>query len=149
MAGVGTGSYDVDTTRIDLGTGNTTITGSTDQLILTTFISRISYSSRGRFAFMPRIAYRDLSLDTDAFTDVVPNDANIAGPTGDNTTGTDATGKNAADIAVAAFNANSTLTELVLMLRLERAVTPFIDAAYANEDTTQATYLSEKTTDGF
>ena len=30
---------------------------------------------------MPRVAYRKLDLDTDAFTDVVPNDSNIAGPT--------------------------------------------------------------------
>ena len=109
MAGVGTGSYDVDTERLDLGTGNTTITGSSSADIDYIHLAASAKLQRGRFAFMPRIAYRDLSLDTDAFTDVVPNDANVAGPTGDNTTGTDATGKNAADIAVAAFNASSAL----------------------------------------
>ena len=86
---------------------------------------------------MPRIAYRDLSLDTDAFTDVVPNDANIAGPTANNTTGTDATGKNATDVAVAAFNANSTLTEIGINASIGTgAITPFVDAAYVAEDTT-------------
>ena len=97
---------------------------------------------------MPRIAYRDLSLDTDAFTDVVPNDANIAGPSNDNTTGTDATGKNVADVQVAAFSANSTLTEIGINASIGAGVvTPFIDAAYVAEDTTQASYQTELTTD--
>jgi len=148
MAGVGTGSYDVDTTRLDLGTGNTTITGSSEADVDYIHLSAAAKLQRGRFVFMPRIAYRDLSLDTDAFTDVVPNDANIAGPTQDGTTGTDATGKNAEDIAVAAFSASSTLTEIGINASLGAgAITPFIDAAYVSEDTTQATYLSEKTTD--
>ena len=30
MAGYGMGSYDVDTERLDLGTGNTTITGESE-----------------------------------------------------------------------------------------------------------------------
>jgi hypothetical protein len=149
MAGVGTGSYDVDTERLDLGTGNTTITGSSEADIDYIHLAASAKVQRGRFVFMPRIAYRDLSLDTDAFTDVVPNDANIAGPTNDNTTGTDATGKNATDITVAAFSASSTLTEIGINASIGTgAITPFIDAAYVAEDTTQATYLSEKTTDG-
>ena len=83
-----------------------------------------------------KIAYRDLSLDADAFTDVVPNDSNIAGPTGNNTTGTDATGKNVADVAVAAFSASSTLTEIGInaSFGLGGALTPFtVDAAYVAE----------------
>jgi hypothetical protein len=148
MAGVGTGSYDVDTERLDLGTGNTTITGSSEADIEYIHLAASAKVQRGRLVFMPRIAYRDLSLDTDAFTDVVPNDANVAGPTNNNTTGTDATGKNAEDIAVAAFSASSTLTEIGINASFGvGAVTPFIDAAYVAEDTTQASYLSEKTTD--
>ena len=148
MAGVGTGSYDVDTTRLDLGTGNTTITGTSEADIEYIHLAAAAKVQRGRFVFMPRIAYRDLSLDTDAFTDVVPNDANVAGPSNDNTTGTDATGKNVANVAVAAFSASSTLTEIGVNASIAAGpVTPFIDAAYVAEDTTQATYLSEKTTD--
>ncbi|MEC6996940.1 MAG: autotransporter outer membrane beta-barrel domain-containing protein [Pseudomonadota bacterium] len=148
MAGVGTGSYDVDTERLDLGTGNTTITGSSEADIEYIHLAASAKLQRGRFVFMPRIAYRDLSLDTDAFTDVVPNDANIAGPSNDNTTGTDATGKNVADVQVAAFSANSTLTEIGINASIGAGVvTPFIDAAYVAEDTTQASYQTELTTD--
>ena len=31
---------------------------------------------RGNLTIMPRLGFRSLDLDTDAFTDVVPNDAN-------------------------------------------------------------------------
>ena len=94
------------------------------------------------------MAYRKLDFDTDAFTDVVPNDSNIAGPDTGNTTGLDATGKNVADIAVAAFSASSEMTEVGLNAAISLgAVTPFIDLAYVNEDTTSASYQTELTTD--
>jgi hypothetical protein len=148
MAGFGTGDYDIDTTRLDLGTGNTTITGSSTADVEYYHIAAAAMLKRGVFTFVPRISHRSLDLDTDAFTDVVPNDSNIAGPSSDNTTGTDATGKNAEDVAVAAFSASSELTEIGLNAAVKLGViTPFIDYSYVNEDTTSANYKTEITTD--
>ena len=51
-------------------------------------------------------------------------------------------------LQVAAFDANSTLTEIGINASIGTgAITPFVDAAYVAEDTTQASYLTEKTTD--
>ena len=50
---------------------------------------------------MPRVAYRTLDLDTDAFTDVVPNDANFAIAKNTILLELDADRKNVADVAVA------------------------------------------------
>ena len=147
-AGIGTGEYDVDTERLDLGTGTTTITGSTTADVDYMHVSAAASLSRGKFILMPRVAYRSLDLDTPAFTDVVPNDSNFAGPSDNNTTGTDSTGKNVANVAVAAFSASSTMTEIGANLAVKLGpITPFFDAAYVQEDTTSANYLTEKTTD--
>ena len=63
-------------------------------------------------------------------------------------TGIDATGKNTDNVAVAAFDASSTLTEVGINAGVSLgAITPFIDAAYVSEDTTQASYQTELTTD--
>ncbi len=148
MAGVGTGNYDIDTERLDLGTGTTTITGTTEADVNYYHIAAAAKLQRGKFAFTPRLSYRKLDLETDAFTDVVPNDSNIAGPTSNNTTGTDATGKNAEDVSVAAFDASSEQTEVGLnaSIMLNR-VAPFVDLAYVNEDTTSASYQTELRSD--
>lgn len=147
--GGGVGEYDVDTTRLDLGTGNTTITGTSTADIQYMHLAASATLTRGKVIIMPRIAYRSLDLDTDAMTDVVPTDANTAGPTNDNTTGTTADGRNTVDVAVAAFNASSTMTEVgaLLSVNLGRAISPYIDAAYVVEDTTAAAYKAELTTD--
>jgi len=148
-AGVGTGEYDIDTERLDLGTGNTTITGSVTADVEYYHLAANAMLSRGKFIIMPRLSYRSLDLNTPAFTETVPNDLNFAGPNNENTTGTDATGTNVDNVSVAAFDASSTLTELGAQVALTLgAITPYIDAAYVNEDTTSATYLSELTTDG-
>ena len=110
MAGYGIGSYDIDTERLDLGTGTTTITGESEADIDYYHIAAAAKLQRGKYTFMPRIAYRNLDLDTDAFTDVVPNDSNFAGPTNNNTTGTDSTGKNVDNVSVAAFSASSVIS---------------------------------------
>ncbi len=147
-AGMGTGEYDIDTTRLDLGTGNTTITGSATADVDYVHFGAAASLSRGKFIIMPRLAYRSLDLDTPAFTDVVPNDTNFAGPSNDNTTGTDATGKNVDNVSVAALSASSTMTEIGANIAIKLgALTPFFDAAYVQEDTTSASYLTEKTTD--
>ena len=148
MAGVGTGEYDVDTTRLDLGTGNTTITGSTQADVDYYHLSAAAMLQRGKFTFIPRLAYRSLDLDTDAFTDTVPSDSNFAGPDNNNTTGTNSAGKNTADVSVAAFSASSTMTEVGVNASVGLGLLmPFVDVAYVSEDTTSATYQSEVITD--
>jgi hypothetical protein len=146
--GIGTGEYDIDTTRLDLGTGNTTITGAATADVDYYHFSAAATLSRGKFILMPRLAYRNLDLDTPAFTDVVANDSNIAGPSTDNTTGTDSSGKNVDNVSVAAFSASSEMTEVGLNLAIKLGmITPFVDAAFVSEDTTSATYLTELSTD--
>ena len=147
-AGLGTGEYDIDTTRLDLGTGTTTITGTATADVEYVHFSANAMLSRGKFILMPRVAYRELSLDTPAFTEVVPNDTNTVGPTNNNATGADSTGKNAEDISVAAFNAESSMTEVGAQIAVTfGAITPYIDAAFEDEDTTSAAYNTELTTD--
>ena len=139
-AGAGTGELEIDTTRIDLGTENTTITGSTEADISYFHISASAMLQRGNLTIMPRLGFRSLDLDTDAFTDVVPNDAN--------TIATDTL--TTADESIAAFSASSEILELgVGVSRAMGALTPFIDLSYASEDTTSASYNTEITTDGF
>jgi hypothetical protein len=150
MAGYGVGSYDVDTERLDLGTGTTTITGTTEADINYYHIAAAAKLQRGNFTFVPRVAYRDFDLDTDAFTDVVPNDSNFAGPSDNNTTGTNSAGKNTADVSIASFSASSTMTEVGLNAAVGLrggAIMPFIDVAYVSEDTTSASYQTELKTD--
>ena len=84
-----------------------------------------------------------------AFTETVPSDFNSAGPINSNPTGADSTGKNTADISVSSFDASAEMTEVGAQIALTLgALTPYIDAAYVNEDTTSATYKTELTTDG-
>jgi hypothetical protein len=147
-AGFGVGEYDIDTTRLDLGTGTTTITGTATADVEYMHFAANAMLSRGKFVIMPRVAYRELNLDTPAFTESVPNDSNTAGPTDNNSTGADSTGKNAADVSVSAFDAESSMTEIGAQIALTLgAITPYIDAAFVDEDTTSAAYKTELTTD--
>lgn len=139
-AGAGVGDLDIDTTRIDLGTENTTITGTTTGDVSYFHITARSMFQRGSFAIMPRIGYRSFEIDSDAFTDVVPNDAN--------TIATDTL--TTADEDIAAFSASSDVMEIgVGLSRPSGRLTPYIDLAYANEDTTSAKYNVEIEGDGY
>lgn len=139
-AGAGTGELDISTTRIDLGTENTTITGTTDGDIEYFHISASATFQRGPLTIMPRLGYRSLDLDSDAFTDVVPNDAN--------TLATDTL--TTADESIAAFSAKSEIMDIgVSVVRSLGALTPYLDVSYASEDSTNATYNTEIESDGF
>jgi hypothetical protein len=139
-AGAGTGELDISTTRIDLGTENTTITGTTDGDIEYFHISASATFQRGPLTIMPRLGYRSLDLDSDAFTDVVPNDAN--------TIATDTL--TTADESIAAFSAKSEIMDIgVSVVRSLGALTPYLDVSYASEDSTNATYNTEIESDGF
>ncbi len=139
-AGAGTGELDITTTRIDLGTENTTITGSTTGDIEYYHISASATLQRGALTIMPRLGYRSLDLDSDSFTDVVPNDAN--------TIATDTL--TTADETIAAFSAKSEIMDIgVSVARSLGALTPFVDVSYATEDSTSASYNTEIEADGF
>jgi hypothetical protein len=149
-AGFGQGDFDIDTSRLDMGTGNTNIEASGIQADVDYYhLSAMAAISRGNITAVPRISYRSFEIDNPAFTDVVANDANIAGPTSDNTTGTNAAGKNTADISVSGLSASSEQTEIGINASMKiRSLNPFIDIAYFNEDTTSAQYKGELTADG-
>ena len=115
-AGAGVGDVDIDTTRIDLGTENTTITGTTTGDVSYFHITARSMFQRGSFSIMPRLGYRSFEIDTDAFTDVVPNDAN--------TLATDTL--TTADENIAAFSASSDIMEIgVGLSRPSGKLTPY------------------------
>ncbi len=143
-AGIGMGDMDIDTTRIDLGTENTTITGSTVADVSYGHITASSLIQRGNFSIMPRLSYRTFEIDTDGFTDIVPNDANTMSTTAAGHTYT------TADEAISAFSASSDVMELgVGIARGVGKLTPYLDLAYASEDTTSANYNTEIADDGF
>lgn len=148
-AGMGSGDYDFDTTRRDLGTGAVSITGTGSADFEYQHLELSAHLSRGRFDFMPRVSYRDASLDHPAFTDVVGNDSNTAGPNSNNTTGTDSTGKNVDNVSVAAYSVNTDTVEVGLRVAANlKMVVPFLDMAFQSEDTTKNSYQSELAGDG-
>ena len=149
-AGYGLGEFGIDTDRLDLGTGNTRITTSGVQADVEYYhVAAAASLTRGRLGIMPRLTYKKFEIENPALTEVVANDANTAGPSNDNTTGTNAAGKNTADIAVAALEASSEEIALGLNASVKlRSINPFIDLSYVSEETTSAQYKTELTTDG-
>lgn len=144
--GVGTGEYDVDTTRVDLGTGNTTITGTAKADVDYHHLAASATLNRGKFSISPRVAYRSLDLDTPSFTDVVPNDANT-GSVGGGAGATSAADNTTANETVAAFSASTEMTEVGVSIAANLGIiTPFVDYAYVDEDTTSASYRSSLAT---
>ena len=139
-AGAGTGEYEIETTRRDLGSLNT-ISASDITADVTYYHVNLSGTvSRGKLSFTPRLAYRSFDLDMPQFTDVVPNDANTIAT--DTLTTTDVT------VAGQTYSSNMTEAGLAIALATGKKLIPYIDVAYVNEDTTSAAYLTERTTDG-
>ena len=140
-AGAGTGEYEIDTERKDLGSG-LAIKASEITADITYYHLGLSGSlNRGRLTFMPRVAYRNFDLDLPAFTDIVPDDGNSLGSAVDKTT---------ADDSVAGKTYSSDMSEVGLSIALATGarLTPYVDLAYVNEDTTSAAYQNEATADG-
>ena len=139
-AGAGTGEYEISTTRKDLGSLKT-IKASDITADVTYYHLNVSGTvSRGKLSFTPRVAYRNFDLDLPAFTDIVPNDAN--------TIATDTL--TTADVSVAGKTYSSDMTEAGLSIALStgKKLIPYFDVAYVTEDTTEAAYQLERTTDG-
>jgi len=148
-AGAGTGQFDIDTDRLDLGTGNTRITATGVEADIEYYhLSAHAAISRGSLTMVPRLSYKNFDISNPALTESVANDSNVAGPSNDNTTGTNSAGKNTADISVAALDASSETIELGVNASMKvRMLNPFIDVSYVSEETTNAKYKTELTTD--
>ncbi|OUU27990.1 MAG: hypothetical protein CBB97_05250 [Candidatus Endolissoclinum sp. TMED37] len=146
-AGAGTGEYEIDTTRKDLGSLKT-ITADDITADVTYYHLNISGTvNRGKLSFTPRVAYRNFDLDLPAFTDIVPDDNNTMGDA--SRTSGFASGVTT-DVNVGGKTYSSDMTEagLAIALSTGKKLTPYIDVAYVSEDTTAAAYQIERTTDG-
>ncbi len=140
--GAGTGEYEIDTKRRDLGS-NQTITASDVTADVTYYHLGLSGEiSRGKLTFRPRVEYRNFDLDLPAFTDIVPNDANSMSDAQIVETDT-------ANEAVAGKTYSSDMSEAGLSIALATGtkLIPFIDLAYVSEDTTKAAFNNEVTAD--
>ena len=127
-AGGGTGEYEIDTKRRDLGSDQT-ITASDVTADVTYYHVNVSGSlNRGRLSFMPRVNYRNFDLDLPAFTDLVPNDGNSFSVETDTT-----------NDSVAGKTYSSDMTEAGLSIALSTGarLVPYVDVAYVKEDTTK------------
>ena len=139
-AGAGTGEYEIETRRTDLGSG-LSITANDITADITYYHLGLSGTlNRGKLSFMPRVNYRNFDLDLPAFTDIVPDDGNSF-YAGNRTT---------TDDSVSGKTYSSDMTELGLSIALATGarLTPYLDLAYVNEDTTSAAYQLEATADG-
>jgi len=139
-AGAGQGEYEIATTRKDLGSSKTIKADDITADVTYYHLGLSGTLNRGKLSFTPRVAYRNFDLDLPAFTDIVPND--------NNTLATDTL--TTKDVSVAGKTYSSDMTEAGLSIAIAtgKKLTPYIDIAYVNEDTTAAAYEVEKTTDG-
>jgi len=137
--GAGSGEYEIDTTRRDLGSDQTISASDVTADITYYHLGASGDINRGKLSFRPRVAYRNFDLDLPAFTDIVPSDSNTLATDTLTTTNENVGGKTySSDMSEAGISvALSTGSKLV----------PFIDLAYVNEDTTKASYGSEVSAD--
>ena len=146
-AGAGTGEYDMETTRKDLGS-LTTITAKDITADVEYYHLNITGTvSRGRLSFSPRVAYRSFDLDVPAFTDIVPDDSNTF--ISDTDSASSADENTTADESIAAKGYSADMSEVGISIALSAGskLVPFIDIAYVNEDSTGAAYGTELATD--
>jgi len=147
-AGAGSGEYQIDTTRKDLGSLKT-ITASDITADVTYYHVNVSGTlNRGKLSFSPRVAYRNFDLDLPAFTDIVPNDNNTMI---DRANGGAATISGATDdetISGKTYSSDMSEAGLSIALALNARLTPYLDFSYVKEDTTGAAYEVERTSDG-
>ena len=149
-AGAGTGEYEIDTTRRDLGS---LLTIKADDITADVTYYHLNVSgtlNRGKLSFTPRVAYRNFDLDLPAFTDIVPNDSNTMvdfAAAGDQTTNVSGATTNE-NVSGKTYSSDMTEAGLSIALSVNAKLTPYVDFSYVNEDTTGAAYQTERTTDG-
>ena len=146
--GMGQGDSTIDTTRRDLG-NDKTITGKTNADVEYSNVRVVANFARGKFSLSPRLAYRTMSMDIDAFTDTRPSDdsSSVVGDgllfSSSNATLT------TTDDSIAARSVESETMEIGLNIAANLGkVVPFLDLSYSSEDTTKAAYKTEAGTDG-
>ena len=129
--GGGTGEYEINTTRKDMGS-RTDITATDITADVTYYHVNLSGTvSRGKLNISPRVAYRNFDLDLPAFTDIVPNDSN----TFISTTSTSGDEQDAADENVAGKTYSSDMTEAGISVSLNTGakLIPFVDFSYVGQ----------------
>jgi hypothetical protein len=143
-AGAGTGEYEVETKRKDLGSLKT-ITATDITADVQYVHANISGNlNRGKLSFSPRVAYRDFEIDMPSFTDNVPTDSNtFFGP---NATAADQVTVNET-IAGKTYSSQMTEAGMSIALSVNGKLTPYVDIAYVHEDTTAASYKTELSSD--
>jgi len=149
--GMGSGDSKITTTRRDLG-NDLVINGTTD--------ADISYGNariaaefvRGRFSITPHASYRTMTMDIDGFTDDRADDISANVTAANSTLLFSAAGNETlgvTDDIIAARSVETKTTDIGLKLAATLGkITPYIDVAYASEDTTAAAYKAEVGTDG-
>jgi hypothetical protein len=140
-AGAGTGEYDVDTKRLDMGSATTIKGNDITSDIQYYFVNLSATVNRGKISISPRVGYRNFDMDMPAFTDVVPSDSNSGLGAADKTTANEAIGGKT-------YSSDMTEAGLSIALATGAKLTPYIDVSYVNEDTTKASYGTELSTDG-
>jgi hypothetical protein len=137
--GAGTGEYEIESRREDLGSGLNITAKDVTADVQYYHLNVTGTVNRGKFSISPRVGYRNFDMDLPAFTDIVPDDAN-----------TMITNTFTANEAVGGKNYSSNMTEAGVSIALSTGakLTPYIDAAYVNEDTTGASYGTELQADG-
>jgi hypothetical protein len=153
--GMGQGDSTINTTRRDLG-NDKTITGKTNADVEYSNARVVANFSRGKFSLSPRLAYRVMTMDIDAFTDDRPDEdvTLIRGDqylftTGSREIASGAYGVSVTDDSIAARSVESETMELGLNIAANLGrIVPFLDLSYSAEDTTQASYKVEAGTDG-
>ena len=146
--GMGQGDSTINTTRRDLG-NDKTITGKTNADVEYSNVRVVANFARGKFSLSPRLAYRTMSMDIDAFTDTRPSDdsSSVVGDgllfSSSNATLT------TTDDSIAARSVESETMEIGLNIAANLGrIVPFLDLSYSSEDTTKAAYKTEAGTDG-
>ncbi|MDC0651821.1 autotransporter outer membrane beta-barrel domain-containing protein [Alphaproteobacteria bacterium] len=138
--GAGTGEFDIDSRREDLGSAATITAKDITADVQYYHVNVSGTLNRGKLSFSPRVGYRNFDMDMPAFTDIVPDDTNTIATDTLTTT----------DESVGGKTYSSDMTEAGLSIALSTGgkITPYIDAAYVKEDTTSASYTTELTADG-
>jgi len=146
-AGAGTGEYEMDTTRKDLGSGLKIKASDVTADVSYYHVNLSGNFNRGRLSFAPRVGFRSFEMDMPAFTDIVPTDANTFFIAGSNKAAA-STGTSNESIAAKTYSSDMTEAGMSVALSTNGKLVPYLDVAYVNEDTTKATYNAEKTDDG-
>jgi len=140
--GVGSGSSDIDTGRRDLG-NDKTINGSTSADVNYQNARVQAHFTKGRFTITPRVAYRNIEVDIDAFTEIVDSDT-----TGSAIWSTSNETLTTANVSVVGRSVQSKITEAGIRIAGSMGrIAPYLDVSWNTESTTKGSYTTETSVD--